>query len=269
MVPQPVDEDRGLLAHRDRWGVQVADVDAGRRRLRRERLGRQRGQLLGSDLHDELGQQRGQVGLERDGTREPASFGGPPVREVRRDLLVRAVLQQPGEQQVTRLQELEVLGVLDVRRRQQPGGLEVEQRRGHDQELRRAVEVPLRLGSSQVRDELVRDLRERDLGDVELVLRDQAEQQVERTREVVEVHLEAGRPGGCSPDGFGPGRCGPGRRPGRRAELVASRGRCRLVRGAARRVASGREVRRRRHGRRARARAGGRPARPCGWARTW
>ena len=33
--------------------------------------------------------------------------------------------------------------------------------------------------------------RQRDLGDVQLVLGDQAEQQVERALEVVEVHLEA------------------------------------------------------------------------------
>ena len=39
-------------------------------------------------------------------------------------------------------------------------------------------------------------LAQRDLGDVELVLGDQPEQQVERTLEVVEVHLEARRAAG-------------------------------------------------------------------------
>ena len=42
-----------------------------------------------------------------------------------------------------------------------------------------------------MRDELVGDLRECHLGDVELVLGDQAEQQVERAFEVLQMHLEA------------------------------------------------------------------------------
>ena len=57
--------------------------------------------------------------------------------------LVGAVLQQPGEQQVARLEQREVLLVLDLGRRQQPGGLEVEQGRRDDQELGRLAEVPL------------------------------------------------------------------------------------------------------------------------------
>src|ERR671920_1179823 len=44
-----------------------------------------------------------------------------------------------------------------------------------------------------VRDELVGDLRQRDLGDVELVLGDQLQEQVERALEVVEAHLEPRR----------------------------------------------------------------------------
>jgi hypothetical protein len=41
-----------------------------------------------------------------------------------------------------------------------------------------------------VRDELVGDARERHLGDVELVLGDEVQQQVEGALEVVEPHLE-------------------------------------------------------------------------------
>ena len=113
--------------------------------------------------------------------------------EHRGDLLERAVLQQPGEQQVAGLQQREVLLVLDVALRQQPGGLEVEQRRGDQQERRRLLEVPDLAAGLDVRDELVGDLRQRHLGDVELVLGDQAEQQVERALEVVEPDLERGR----------------------------------------------------------------------------
>ena len=58
------------------------------------------------------------------------------------DLLEGAVLQEPGEQQVARLEQREVLLVLDVALRQQPGGLEVEQGRGDEQERRRLLEVP-------------------------------------------------------------------------------------------------------------------------------
>jgi hypothetical protein len=67
-----------------------------------------------------------------------------PRREHRGRLLVRAVLQQPREQQVARLEQREVLLVLDLGRGQQPGCLEVEQRRRDDEELGRLVEVPPR-----------------------------------------------------------------------------------------------------------------------------
>ena len=88
------------------------------------------------------GQQRREPLLEPDRPRVAPRLGGQPVLEDRRDLLERAVLHQPGEQQVARLQQCEVLLVLDVALRQQPGGLEVEQRRGDDEERGRLLEVP-------------------------------------------------------------------------------------------------------------------------------
>ena len=108
-VPQPVHEHGGLLAHADGRGVQVADVDAGRRRLRLLGLRRQRRQLLGTDLPDQLGQQRREVRLERDQAREAAALRREPLGQVGGDQLVGAVLQQPGEQQVAGLEQLEVL----------------------------------------------------------------------------------------------------------------------------------------------------------------
>ena len=63
-------------------------------------------------------------------------------------LLEGAVLQQPGEQQVARLEQGEVLLVLDVAVRQQPGRLEVEQGGRDDQERRRLVEVPVGAGAA-------------------------------------------------------------------------------------------------------------------------
>ena len=122
------------------------------------------------------------------------------LAEVGRGQLVRPVLQQPGEQQVARLEQREVLLVLDVAGRQQPGSLQVEQGRGHDEELGRLAEVPLSR-PGDVGDELVGDLRQGDFGDVELAPGDQAQQQVERTLEVVQPHPERAvvEPGAAGP----------------------------------------------------------------------
>ena len=57
------------------------------------------------------------------------------------DLLERAVLQQPGEQQVARLEQRDGLGVDQLALRQQPGDLQVEQGRGDDEELAGLVEL--------------------------------------------------------------------------------------------------------------------------------
>ena len=133
----------------------------------------------------------GEPRLHRHRAREPARLHRQPLRQHRGDLLERPVLQQPGEQQVPRLQQREVLVVLDVARRQQPGRLEVEQGGRDHEELAGLVEIPLRAAGPDVGDELVGDPGQRDLGDVELVLGDQPEQQVERALEDVEVHLEA------------------------------------------------------------------------------
>ena len=70
-------------------------------------------------------------------------LAGQPLREHAGDLLERLVLHQPGEQQVARLEQREVLLVLDVALRQQPGRLEVEQGRGDQQERRGLLEVPV------------------------------------------------------------------------------------------------------------------------------
>jgi hypothetical protein len=106
-------------------------------------------------------------------------------------LPVGAVLKEAGEEQVPRLQGGEVLLVVDVRAGQEAGGLEVQQRRGDDDEARRLVEVESG-GGPQVPDELVGDGGEGDLRDVQAVLGDEPQEQVERTGEDVEVDLEPG-----------------------------------------------------------------------------
>ena len=73
------------------------------------------------------------------------------------------------------------------------GRLEVEQGGGNEQKLRGLAQVPVcarSLKSLEVSDELERHLGESDLGDVQLVLGYQAEQQLERALEDVEVDLE-------------------------------------------------------------------------------
>ena len=145
-----------------------------------------------------------------------------------------------------------------ARLRQQPGGLEVEQGGGDEEELGRLAEVPLgvgRLGAPDVRDELVGDRGQRDLGDVELVLGDQAEQQVERALEDVEVHLERGRPR--------PARQHPARGDHVTAGLNTGRGRSRPTPGHR----AG--VRPPHRGRSARGRAGGRRRRRRAATHTW
>src|SRR3954454_5421282 len=102
-------------------------------------------------------------------------------------MLERALVQESSEQQVSGLQQREVLLVINVAAKEQPGGLEVEEGGGDEQEGRRLLEVPATAGRLDVRDELVCDLRQRHLGDVELVFGDQAQQQVERSLEVVEA----------------------------------------------------------------------------------
>ena len=77
-----------------------------------------------------------------DRARVPPRLARQPALEDAGDLLERAVLHQPGEEQVARLEQREVLLVLDVALRQQPGRLEVEQGRGDEQERRGLLEVP-------------------------------------------------------------------------------------------------------------------------------
>ena len=144
---------------------------------------------------------------------QPAGSGGSPraIRAARTSgrLLVGAVLQQPGEEQVAGLEQRQVLLVLDVGGRQQPGRLQVEQGRGDHEELGGLAEVPLAALDVEVGQELVGDLGERDLGDVELVLRDEPEQQVERA---FETDRWTWNPCPGPPP---PGRLSAARRPGR------------------------------------------------------
>ena len=197
---QPVHDDRGLLAHAHprRRGCAAATprapawAPAPGRPARRTARGRSRSAPPAAASRT-APRARPARAKRRD---SPASR----VSRTPATCLNARYCMQPGEEQVARLEQREVLLVLDVALRQQPGRLEVEQGRGDEQERRGLLEVPGLAADLDEGDELVGDLRQRDLGDVELVLGDQAQQQVEGALEVGQVQLEARR-GGRLPAG--------------------------------------------------------------------
>jgi hypothetical protein len=189
---QPCGDEHGLLTDAHERCVDMISGHHGRR-FRRERPGRERGELMRTQVEQHLGQQFGEPRLERHSPREHPGGGRHLPGEDPGDLLVGAVLQQPREQQVPGLEQREVFLVLDLARGQQPGRLQVKQRRRHDEEVAHLIQVPAAGTLPDIGDELVCDLGQRHLGDVQLVLGDQPEQQVERTLEHVEVYLEAAR----------------------------------------------------------------------------
>ena len=122
-------------------------------------------------------------------------LGVEGLRQPSADQLEGAVLQEAGEQQVTGLQQRQVLQVVHLALRQQARCLQVEQRRCDDDEGALLGEVPPagavgRGRQLDVGNEVIGDLRQRDLRDVQLVLGDQLQQQVERAGEVAEVDVE-------------------------------------------------------------------------------
>lgn len=99
-------------------------------------------------------------------------------------LLEGAILQEAREEKVSGLEQRDGLGIHQLTLRQEPCHLHVEQRRRDHQELRSLVEFLVVVELLEVRDELVRDCAQGDLGDVHLVLRDEVQQQIERAVEV-------------------------------------------------------------------------------------
>ena len=183
-----------MLADADLRRVEVAELDH-RRGPGRHGPGGDLRELGGAHAEENLRQQLGECGFHRHLPRVAGAFGGHPVGEDRGELLVGAVLQQPGEEQVTRFKQGEVVLVLDLRGRQQPRHFQVQQRGSDDEERARLVQVPVAPARTNVGKELVGHLRQGDKRDVELLARDEAQQQVERSLEDLEVHLERGHSG--------------------------------------------------------------------------
>ena len=138
---QSVDEQGCLLLHADRWRVDVPDRHLGND-LGSKRLGGQRGETVGPDTEQHLGQQGGELRLEAHRARVAATGLGHDPGQLGSRRLVRAVLQEPGEQQVSGLEEGEVVLVLHLADGQQPRRLQVEQGGGHHQEVGGLLEVP-------------------------------------------------------------------------------------------------------------------------------
>ena len=107
-------------------------------------------------------------------------------------LLEGPVLQEPGEEQVTGLEQLEVGLLLVLVMRQKTVCLESQEGGGHDDELRCAPQVPVR---AHMGDEVVGHLGQRQLGDVEPFAGDEAQKQVEGTLELGQRDTESGQPG--------------------------------------------------------------------------
>ncbi|OEI67225.1 hypothetical protein Cus16_3126 [Curtobacterium sp. ER1/6] len=212
--PEDGHDDRGLLADAHERRVQVLESD-GRDLPRGERERRDRREVLHGQGPHELGRPRAEALLEPHPADVAAGFLLPLLPEPLGGLLERPVLQEPGEQQVAGLEQGDVLGVDEFTLRQEPGDLQVEQGRGDDEELAGLVELVGGLRLAHVLDELTGDGAERHLGDVELVLRDQRQQQVERAVEVAQPDPEAGRRGRVRRRRHA--RRAPWRAPGRRA----------------------------------------------------
>ena len=185
----------GLFGHRHHQLVQMFGGHC-RHRPWRERDRGDLGEPLGVDAQHHLRQQVLVPVLQRHRARIAAQRRGLQLGEHLRDVLERPVLQQPGEQQVADLQQRQVLLVVDLPRRQQPGRLEIEQRRGDHQERGGLLELHLGTDRAGVGDEFVGDLMQRHFGDVEAVGENQLQQQVERPLEIGQPDLEAVL-GGC------------------------------------------------------------------------
>ena len=237
--PQQRDDHGGLVADRHERRVQVVEPDV-RDLLRGEGHQRDRGEVVLRERPDELGHGVPVLLVEAHRPHVPPVLTAQAPLEPRRHLLERPVLQQAGEEQVARLEEGDRFGIHELPLRQQPRDLHVEQRRRDDEELGCLFELLLGIETLQIRDELVGDLRQRDLGDVELVPAEERQQQVDRAVEPGERHAEARLGRGC------------------------------LGRGCLRRPVPRRRsvVRRRRHGRPAPARDAGTPGPPRARGRT-
>ena len=111
-----ISSSRSACSGTDTCGACRCSMATVGHRPRGERGGRDLGEALGVDTQHDLGQQVGEPVLQRHGARIAAQRGGLQLGEHLRDVLERAVLQQPREQQVAHLEQRQVLLVVAPRR---------------------------------------------------------------------------------------------------------------------------------------------------------
>ena len=169
----------------------MVDGHARRSVIALEHGGEDPGQLTWPDVEFQGRQHVLELRFEVDVARGTDRPGGHRLGQIPGHGLVCLVLQQPGEEEIASLEQFEIEDLFSLFVRQEPCGLEVEQGRRDEEELGDLGEVRLVLQLCGVGDELIGHLGQGDLCDVETTFRDQTEQQVERTGEVIQPHLES------------------------------------------------------------------------------
>ena len=189
---QPLPQDRDVLGDRDggacRWSMPTVGGGLGRSTAAARSANR-----AGSTPSSTSGSSPANRSSSADRAREAPQRAWPPARRTAARPACRRGTAAAGRTagrgpRAGRRPPRARLGV-----RQQPRGLEVEQGGRDDEELRGLVEVGVVAERGEVGDEVVGDAVQRQLGDVELVLADELQEQVERAGEVVEADGEPRR----------------------------------------------------------------------------
>ena len=183
-------QQRRLLADADGPPMRVVD----RHELLRawsQRPSGQGGEIHGPKAQQNFWKQAGIPWLKRHLPGITPGLGREQATQMCCGLLVGPVLQKTRKKQVPSLQQRQILLILDVCSGQQSGGLEVEQGGGDHKELRRLAEVPAGTQGADMRDEIIGHFGQGNIGDVELMLADQPEEEIERAFEHIEVDVKA------------------------------------------------------------------------------
>ncbi len=166
----------------------VVEVDAWRR-LRRDGAEERGVDVRRCDPGEEIGRDGEEAVLEprRAGVR-PACGGRQPQERARR-VLERLALEQAGEKEVALLPQRQLVVEVDVLvTRQKPLRLQLDERRGDEEELGRHLEVEV-LHARQLVEVGVDDAGELHLVEVDLFPQDEVEQEVEGPLEDRGLHL--------------------------------------------------------------------------------
>ena len=188
-APKAIHDHGSLLPHAHLWYVQMPQAHL-LCLLGSQGQGCHRRELFGSQADQDFGKQRREVRFEGDAARDALAGVVHLIGQQAGHLLVCAVLKQAREQQVSSFQKGQILLVLYFPAGKQARRLQIQQRRRDNQKTGRLVQIPIRTLGLDVADELVGYLVQRQLGDLELVFRDQRQQEVEGAFEAADLHRE-------------------------------------------------------------------------------